>query len=213
GGPKGCLHGKVLGSSSGTRPSTGGSPVPVPRCSNHRAWAEEYLKKRKRLVKEGGGVFGEAGRGRSSSDFGALSRGGSPSGLIVSSPEASVEPAPLVSTPSSMPVADVEAYTTSPTPAFGRIASEASRREGVEARTAKEQGPLSCCGIDLGENEAPMCCGVLRSTFGEASSCPSHEQLLRRPFDMEVRVLKILGDLLPVQSRGIRKCHALGYAL
>ncbi|KAL5997312.1 hypothetical protein ACLOJK_008242 [Asimina triloba] len=51
--------------------------------------------------------------------------------------------------------------------------------------------------------------GVLGSTFGEASSCPSDDQLFRRPFDIEARALKILGDLLLVQSRGIRKCHAL----
>ncbi|KAL5976379.1 hypothetical protein ACLOJK_020710 [Asimina triloba] len=46
----------------------------------------------------------------------------------------------------------------------------------------------------------------------EASSCPSNDRLFRWPFDMEERALKILGDLLPVQSRGIRECHTLGFA-
>ncbi|KAL6002575.1 hypothetical protein ACLOJK_034509 [Asimina triloba] len=48
------------------------------------------------------------------------------------------------------------------------------------------------------------------STFGEASSCPSNEEIFSRPFNMEARAMKILGDLLPIELRSIRKNHALG---
>ncbi|KAL5986506.1 hypothetical protein ACLOJK_014839 [Asimina triloba] len=50
---------------------------------------------------------------------------------------------------------------------------------------------------------------VLWSTLKEASLCPMDDQLFRRPFDIEARALKILGDLLPFRSRGIRESHAL----
>ncbi|KAL5973142.1 hypothetical protein ACLOJK_037169 [Asimina triloba] len=44
----------------------------------------------------------------------------------------------------------------------------------------------------------------------EASSCPSNEEIFRRPFNMEARAMKILGDLLPIASRSTRENYALG---
>ncbi|KAL6003713.1 hypothetical protein ACLOJK_004259 [Asimina triloba] len=88
---------------------------------------------------------------------------------------------------SSGPLVDVESDVTSHTTIFWREPLKAS-----------------------GEAETPMCRGVLRSTLGEASSCPTNDQFFHRPFDTKVRALKILGNLLPIQSRGIRECHALG---
>ncbi|KAL6005484.1 hypothetical protein ACLOJK_006051 [Asimina triloba] len=40
-----------------------------------------------------------------------------------------------------------------------------------------------------------------------ASSCPSNKDVFRHPFDLEARMMKILGDLLPVEGEGlVSKC-------
>ncbi|KAL5984475.1 hypothetical protein ACLOJK_018580, partial [Asimina triloba] len=98
----------------------------------------------------------------------------------------SVGPAPSGLVSSFVPVVDVEGNIMSPMPAFEREPYKAS------------------------ETGAPVHRGVLGATFGETSLCVIDDKLFHRPFDMEVRALKILGDLLLVQSRGIRECHALG---
>ncbi|KAL6001328.1 hypothetical protein ACLOJK_007062 [Asimina triloba] len=95
------------------------------------------------------------------------------------------------------------------------LSREEACRSGLidtEVRTIEEQGLLSYCGANPGEAGALVRCGVLRSIFGEVSACPTDDQLFRQPFDMEARALKILGDLLAVQSRAIRECHAPGFA-
>ncbi|KAL5983811.1 hypothetical protein ACLOJK_017903 [Asimina triloba] len=151
---------------------------------DHRTWAEEYPKKKKRLIKgthhilldivrQGSPALDEEERLARQEDT-DLQAGLMLSreeihllDLIIASPKASLDPTPLVPAPSSAPMADVE-------------------------------GPLSCCGADLGEAETSMRRGVLGSTFGQTFSCPSDDQLFCQPFDTEARALKILSDLLPL---------------
>ncbi|KAL6000482.1 hypothetical protein ACLOJK_024181 [Asimina triloba] len=126
---------------------------------------------------------------------------------LASSPEASVdpisvEPALLESVPSPVPVRDVEGDRTSPNPVFELAIFEAMGREGTRMDAAGVQGSVLRHDADPSEARAPTRCGVLRSTFREASSCPSSEQVFHRPFDMEARAMKILGDLLPVLISG-----------
>ncbi|KAL5986630.1 hypothetical protein ACLOJK_014963 [Asimina triloba] len=66
---------------------------------------------------------------------------------------------------------------------------------GVETFVPRREGSLSGGG-------APVRCGVLTSIFGEASSYPSNEEIFRQPFDIEVKAMKILEDVLLVESRG-----------
>ncbi|KAL5985463.1 hypothetical protein ACLOJK_027447 [Asimina triloba] len=131
------------------------------------------------------------------------------SGHFIASPEASVDHVSLELAPLSILVMDIRANTMSPTLILELETFEAPGREGVEADATKTQGSLPKCDTDLSEVKVPMRHGVMGSTFGEASSCPFGEQLFCRSFDMEARALKILGDLLPVQSRGIKESHAL----
>ncbi|KAL6001361.1 hypothetical protein ACLOJK_007095 [Asimina triloba] len=51
---------------------------------------------------------------------------------------------------------------------------------------------------------------ILRATLGETSSCQGAEEIFLQSFNMEARALKILDDLLPVQSMSIRWNDALG---
>ncbi|KAL6001483.1 hypothetical protein ACLOJK_007221 [Asimina triloba] len=133
-------------------------------------------------------------------------------GLIVVSLSTSVEPAPSGLTPSFAPVVDVEGNITSLVPTFEREPSKALSQEDNEVGVTKEQGPVLYRCVDLGDVGAPMRRGVLGFTLGEASSCPTNDQLFHRPFDMEARALKFMDDLLPVQLRRIRECHGLGLA-
>ncbi|KAL6009537.1 hypothetical protein ACLOJK_022767 [Asimina triloba] len=82
-------------------------------------------------------------------------------------------------------------------------------REGIELRVTEEQGPMSYH-ANPREAGGPVRYGVLGSTLEEASLYPTAGQLFHRPFNMKMRALKIMGVLLPVQSRGIKECHALG---
>ncbi|KAL5976328.1 hypothetical protein ACLOJK_020659 [Asimina triloba] len=95
------------------------------------------------------------------------------SGLLVASPKALVDPAPLGLALSSVLVVDVRANITSSIPIFELEASKVSRRKDVEPRTVEEQGPSPRCGADLGEVGVPIRRGVLGPTFGETFSCPS----------------------------------------
>ncbi|KAL5978047.1 hypothetical protein ACLOJK_037070, partial [Asimina triloba] len=65
------------------------------------------------------------------------------------------------------------------------------------------------CHANLREAGVSVRRGVLRATLGEMSSGSVDDQLFRHPFDVEPRALKIFGDLLPVQSKSLRKSHAL----
>ncbi|KAL6000981.1 hypothetical protein ACLOJK_006708 [Asimina triloba] len=51
---------------------------------------------------------------------------------------------------------------------------------------------------------------VLGVTLGEASSGSVDDQFYRCPFHVKVRALKILGNLLPMQSRSLRESHVVG---
>ncbi|KAL5974125.1 hypothetical protein ACLOJK_030788 [Asimina triloba] len=97
-------------------------------------------------------------------------------------------------------------------PAPSRKPSEALEREDTKVRAIEEQGPVPYHYANPRKARAPVRHRVLGASVGEVSSCPTHDQLLHRPFDMEARVLKIPGDLLLVRSRAIRECHALGLA-
>ncbi|KAL5997035.1 hypothetical protein ACLOJK_007961 [Asimina triloba] len=122
------------------------------------------------------------------------------SGLFIASPKASMDLVSLGSAPPLVLMMDIGVDTTSPTPVLELEASEAPGQEGVEVDTTVAQGSLSECDADLGEVGVPVHRGVLGSTFREASSCPSRKQLFRRPFNMEVRTLKILeglGNVMP----------------
>ncbi|KAL6003142.1 hypothetical protein ACLOJK_023365 [Asimina triloba] len=188
--PEGHQNGEASGPTPGTHLSTGGSPTPVFHCLGHTTRLEERPKKRKRLGPTT--VNKEAQERLVRQEEEDLQAGlalshekARRSGLFIASPEASVDPTSF----------RVSAFTCS---------------QGVEADTAEAQGSLSerdadPCGVGV-----PMRHGILRSTFGEASFYPSGERLFCQPFDMKVKSLKILGDFLPVQSRGIRECHALG---
>ncbi|KAL5979959.1 hypothetical protein ACLOJK_039071 [Asimina triloba] len=117
--------------------STGGSLALVPRQPNHRAHAEERLKKKKCLVK-----VGHAGQGSTTLDKEgerlarlALScEEAHRLGLVLASPEASMGPAPLRLVPSSILVVDVECDVTSPAPTFERELPETLAVERDEAR-------------------------------------------------------------------------------
>ncbi|KAL6012753.1 hypothetical protein ACLOJK_003242 [Asimina triloba] len=58
------------------------------------------------------------------------------------------------------------------------------------------------------EPELLLHLGALAATFGEPS-LRKNDEGFRRPFDMEGRALKILGDLVPVQSRAVWESAAL----
>ncbi|KAL6006439.1 hypothetical protein ACLOJK_037393 [Asimina triloba] len=162
GGPEGRQYGEASGSSTDARPSTEGSPKLIPRRLDHRTMGRGAPEEEEASANLQAGLELSREEARHSS-------------LIVASPEASMEPSPLVLASSSVPVADVEVDITSPRPAFEREPFEASGREGTEVRTVEEQGPLSCSGAGLGEAGAPVRHGALGSTFGEASLCPSDD--------------------------------------
>ncbi|KAL5978474.1 hypothetical protein ACLOJK_029591 [Asimina triloba] len=66
--------------------------------------------------------------------------------------------------------------------------------QGVEEEASREEAPPT-----------PVRRKVLGATLGKPSSNRSNEDIFRCPFDMEVRALKILGDLLLLQSRGLQE--------
>ncbi|KAL5987824.1 hypothetical protein ACLOJK_035579 [Asimina triloba] len=68
--------------------------------------------------------------------------------------------------------------------------------EDAEVEAAEEQGPIPQRCADPGEARASARHGVLGATFGKTSSCSARDKLFRRPFDVEEKALKILGDLL-----------------
>ncbi|KAL5996489.1 hypothetical protein ACLOJK_026569 [Asimina triloba] len=82
--------------------------------------------------------------------------------------------------------------------------------EDVEVEASEDRGPVPQCRAEPVEAEAFAHRGVLRATLGEISSRGVDDEIFRRPFDVEARALKILGDLLPIQSRSLRENHALG---
>ncbi|KAL6004631.1 hypothetical protein ACLOJK_005186, partial [Asimina triloba] len=98
----------------------------------------------------------------------------------------------------------------SPNPAFDVGVPEASNRGDAGANASRTEIFMSRLEGSSGKGGTPMRCWILASIFREASSCPSNEEIFCRPFDMEARAIKILGDLLPVESRGVRKNYALG---
>ncbi|KAL5995715.1 hypothetical protein ACLOJK_025783 [Asimina triloba] len=110
------------------------------------------------------------------------------SDLVVVSPEAVVKLVHSRLLSLFVPMMDLDAGTLSPAPFSKEEPSETPTRE---ARVIMPRG-------------------VLGVTLGEMSSGSVDVQLFRCPFDIEARALKILGDLLPVQSRSLRKSHALG---
>ncbi|KAL5980342.1 hypothetical protein ACLOJK_028250 [Asimina triloba] len=186
---KGRPCGEASGPLSGTHSSTGGSPTPVLRPS-HRAWSEEHSKKRKRHVKEylaGQGSTAlnkEAKEHLAKQDEENLQAGlalsheeARRSGLFVTLLEASMDPIYLGSVPPPIPVMNIGIDTTKPTPVYEPETSEALGQKGIEADAVNTQGPLPEHDANLGEVGVPVHHGVLGSTFGEASSCPSDEHL------------------------------------
>ncbi|KAL5997072.1 hypothetical protein ACLOJK_008000 [Asimina triloba] len=117
----------------------------------------------------------------------------------------------MVSAPSPVSMRDIEGDNMSPDPVLGLTISEAPSREGIGIDVTGAQGSMPRRNVDLSGVRAPAHHGVLESTFGEACSCLSPEQIFHWPFDMEARTMKILSDLLPVKSREIRECHTLGH--
>ncbi|KAL5980293.1 hypothetical protein ACLOJK_028201 [Asimina triloba] len=99
-------------------------------------------------------------------------------------------------------VGDIEGDHSSPNPALELANFEEQGRQGVWTNAAGVEGSMQRRDADPSGAEAPMCRGVLGSTFGEASSCLSSEQ-------SSARAMKILENLLPVQSRAIREYYAL----
>ncbi|KAL6000172.1 hypothetical protein ACLOJK_034850 [Asimina triloba] len=118
-------------------------------------------------------------------------------GLSITLLEALGEPLPVEPAPSELVPLPIPAEET---------------EESVGANAARVPGFASRLEVNSNGVGAPVDLGVLGSIFGEASSCLSNEQIFRWPFDMEARVMKILGDLLPIKSRAIRECHALSLA-
>ncbi|KAL5980825.1 hypothetical protein ACLOJK_028744 [Asimina triloba] len=139
------------------------------------------------------------------------------SDLFGSSLEASVDLVFLKSTlskstPLPVLVRDIEGDTTSPNHVLELEIFEVLSRDGVGMNGVGVQGSLPRCDVDPSGTKAPVHRGVLGYTFRDALSCPYRDLVFRWPFDMEARAMKILGDLLPIKSRGIRECHALGLA-
>ncbi|KAL6004655.1 hypothetical protein ACLOJK_005210 [Asimina triloba] len=99
-------------------------------------------------------------------------------------------------------------------PDFGAPGFLKHRTKGMQGRMPLGQ-KYSCQGLKGAQAKGgtPMRCWILASIFREASSCPSNEEIFCRPFNMEARAMKILGFLLPVESRGVRKNYALGLLL
>ncbi|KAL6002293.1 hypothetical protein ACLOJK_034223 [Asimina triloba] len=133
------------------------------------------------------------------------------SGLLVASPEASMDSVSLElglleSMPPPILARDIGADTTSPIPILEPKTSEALDQEGVGADIARAQGSRPMHDADQGEVKAHVHRGVLGSIFEEVSFCPFGEQVFHRPFDMEARAMKILGDLLPELLEQERIC-------
>ncbi|KAL5978858.1 hypothetical protein ACLOJK_018753 [Asimina triloba] len=130
-----------------------GSPTPVLHCPGHRAWSEERSKKRKHLVKvdlAGQGLTAlnkeaQERLARREEDLQAgltLSREEARRlGLFVTLLEASMDPVSLGPAPLPVPVMNIRADTTSPTPVLELETSEVPGREIVEADTVEPRGP------------------------------------------------------------------------
>ncbi|KAL6004593.1 hypothetical protein ACLOJK_005148 [Asimina triloba] len=74
----------------------------------------------------------------------------------------------------------------------------------VQKEAAHRQGQRS---LDAAATLTPIRRGVL--TLGELSLSQSDEEIFQHLFDVEARALEILGDLLPMQSRGLWERYAL----
>ncbi|KAL6005569.1 hypothetical protein ACLOJK_006136 [Asimina triloba] len=134
------------------------------------------------------------------------------SGLIVASPKAPTEPIHLRPV-APVPVVDVEEDVVSLALVSWRGPSEAMTqmaREDSEAEVLEDRRPMPQRRAELAEAATSVGCGVLGATLGEVSSCSVDDEIFRCPLKIEARALKILGDLLSVQSRSLKKSHALG---
>ncbi|KAL6002935.1 hypothetical protein ACLOJK_023157 [Asimina triloba] len=173
-----------------------GLPMLVPHFLDHRTRAEERPKKKKRLGPTALDEEEEHLARQKEADLQlglVLSREEARrSSLVITSLETSARPAPLGLMLSSVLVVDVEADITSLREPF-----KATGREEFKVGAIKEQGPAPHHCVDPGEAETPYVVG----SWGPP--------LEKRP---QARALKILGDLLPAQLRGIKECYALGLA-
>ncbi|KAL5987040.1 hypothetical protein ACLOJK_041035 [Asimina triloba] len=228
-----------LGPSSGTRSSSRGSRASTSRRADDRAQLVERPKKRKQLIDVdvvGGGhqpVVANEGVGEDvkrqneenlrsrvvGSNTSPEARNDAP-GLVSSlarvaaSSEVSSGPIPKGSSPrglvSPFRLGDAAGASPSPNPTFNLVVPEASKREDTGENASRAKTFMLRREGSSAEGGSLIRCGILASIFGEASSCPSNEEIFRQPFNMEARAMKILEDLLPVESRGIRENYALG---
>ncbi|KAL6009567.1 hypothetical protein ACLOJK_022797 [Asimina triloba] len=211
------------GPSSGTRSSSRGSRASVSRHVSDRVWPVARPKKRKRLIdvaaSEGVGEEVERLNAENLRLGLALSREEAPcSGLVVASPEGRDDTPGLVSSP--ILVAALLEVSLGPIPGgssprglvppFGLGDAAGTSLSLNPAFDLRADTFIPRCEGSSGERGSPIRCGILASIFGDASSCSSNEEIFPWPFNMEARVMKILGDLLAIESRGIWENHALG---
>ncbi|KAL5979134.1 hypothetical protein ACLOJK_019031 [Asimina triloba] len=150
------------------------------------------------------------------------------SGLAATSPKTPAEPihamlAELVQVIPTEPahVVDVKGDTLSPVLVPRRGPSVLALQEATRCRG--EGPPKVATGPQMTrqdiDEEASRDRELMSQHLAELVATPTpvatrgDKEIFWRPFDVEARVLKILNDLLPVQSRSIRESNALGQAM